>query len=171
MSSTLRFQVVGEAFNKKPIPVPNRTERPSEFFGKYVFNRKKMYQYLPANVYKKMCAVMDNGETLDLATANIVAEGMKKWVSSSGLSVRRLKQNHRDARHPAEASEQEAPLSAFVQFTPASVPAASEPLHGVHINFPDGVNLTLQECTPEGIVTLLDTYARRTSAREAGCSL
>ena len=44
MSSTLRFQVVRGAFNKKPISVPNRTERPSEFFGKYVFNRKKMYQ-------------------------------------------------------------------------------------------------------------------------------
>ena len=86
MSSTLRFQVVGEAFNKKPIPVPNRTERPSEFFGKYVFNRKKMYQYLPANVYKKMCAVMDNGETLDLATANIVAEGMKKWAMELGAT-------------------------------------------------------------------------------------
>ena len=86
MSSTLRFQVVGEAFNKKPIPVPNRAERPSEFFGKYVFNRKKMYQYLPANVYKKMCAVMDNGETLDLATANIVAEGMKKWAMELGAT-------------------------------------------------------------------------------------
>ena len=86
MSSTLRFQVVRGAFNKKPISVPNRTERPSEFFGKYVFNRKKMYQYLPANVYKKMCAVMDNGETLDLATANIVAEGMKKWAMELGAT-------------------------------------------------------------------------------------
>ena len=120
-------------------------------------------------------AIINRGGSSTLSayckSVHVNYEGMKKWVSSSGLSVRRLKQNHRDARHPAEASEHEAPLSAFVQFTPASVPAASEPLHGVHINFPDGVNLTLQECTPEGIVTLLDTYARRTSAREAGCSL
>ena len=86
MSSTLRFQVVRGAFNKKPIPVPNRAERPSEFFGKYVFNRKKMYQYLPAKVYKKMCDVMDNGDTLDLATANIVAEGMKKWAMELGAT-------------------------------------------------------------------------------------
>ena len=46
----------------------------------------------------------------------------------------------------------------------------SAPMHGICINFPDGVNLTLQECTPEGIAALLDTYARRRSAREAECS-
>ena len=54
MSSTLRFQIVGEAFKKRPVEVPRRTERPSEFFAKYVFNRRKMQQYLPADVYKKM---------------------------------------------------------------------------------------------------------------------
>ena len=48
MSSTLRFKVVGEAFHKKPIEVPTPEERPSEFFGKYVFNRQKMFKYLPA---------------------------------------------------------------------------------------------------------------------------
>ena len=80
MSSTLRFQVVGEAFTKKAIEVPNRKERPSEYFAKYVFNRQKMFKYLPSKVFNKMCDVMDNGSTLDMATANAVAEGMKKWA-------------------------------------------------------------------------------------------
>ena len=86
MSSTLRFQLVGEAFKKKPIDVPNREDRPSEFFGKYVFTRQKMLKYLPAKVYRKMCDVMDNGDTLDMATANAVAEGMKKWAMELGAT-------------------------------------------------------------------------------------
>ncbi len=86
MSSTLRFKVVGEAFTKKPVDVPNCTERPSEFFGKYVFNKQKMFKYLPSDVYNKMCDVMDNGATLDLATANVVAEGMKQWAMELGVT-------------------------------------------------------------------------------------
>ncbi len=86
MSATLRFQVVGEAFKKKPVVIPNREDRPSEYFAKYVFNRQKMFKYLPAKVYKKMCDVIDNGATLDLATADAVAEGMKKWAMELGVT-------------------------------------------------------------------------------------
>lgn len=98
-------------------------------------------------------------------------EGMKKWVSASGLSVRRLKQSHSKAPCQVVTSEQEESLDTFMQFIPTTAPTSSIPMHGVHISFPDGVSLTLQECSPEGIVTLLDTYARRRSAREAAeCS-
>ena len=78
--------MVGEAFKKKPVVVPNPEERPSEFFGKYVFTRQKMFKYLPAKVFSKMCDVMDNGSTLDMATANAVAEGMKKWAMELGAT-------------------------------------------------------------------------------------
>ena len=86
MSSTLRFQIVGEAFKKKPIEVPNREERPSEFFAKYVFTRQKMQKYLPAEVYKKMCDVIDGSAVLDMATADAVAAGMKKWAMELGVT-------------------------------------------------------------------------------------
>ncbi len=86
MSSTLRFQVVGEAFKKKPVIVPNRENRPSEFFAKYVFNRSKMMKYLSKEVFEKMCDVMDNGTKLDLATADKVAEGMKRWAMELGVT-------------------------------------------------------------------------------------
>ncbi len=86
MSSTLRFQIVGEAFKKRPVEVPKRKERPSEFFAKYVFNRQKMQQYLPSDVYKKMCDVIDGGAPLDMATADAVAEGMKKWAMELGAT-------------------------------------------------------------------------------------
>ena len=48
--TNLRFEVVAEAFRKKPLEVMTPMERPSEYFGKYVFNRPKMYKYLPTNV-------------------------------------------------------------------------------------------------------------------------
>ena len=86
MSSTLRFQVVGEAFKKHPIDVPTPKERPSEFFAKYVFNRQKMMQYLPVEVYHKMIDVMDNKATLDMETADVVADAMKRWAMSLGVT-------------------------------------------------------------------------------------
>ena len=45
--ANLRFEVVAEAFRKKPLEITAPSERPSEYFGKYVFNRAKMYKYLP----------------------------------------------------------------------------------------------------------------------------
>ena len=86
MSSTLRFQVVGEAFKKRPVEVLSPKERPSEFFAKYVFNRQKMMRYLPTEVFKKMVDVMDNGATLDMATADAVAEGMNRWAMELGAT-------------------------------------------------------------------------------------
>ena len=42
--ANLRFQVVEEAFKKSPLAVEAPKERPYEYFGKYVFNREKMYK-------------------------------------------------------------------------------------------------------------------------------
>ncbi len=86
MSSILRFQVVGEAFTKKPVEVANPEQRPSDYFAKYVFTRQKMYHYLPADVYKRICDVIDNGAPLDMPTANAVAEGMKRWAMELGVT-------------------------------------------------------------------------------------
>ena len=86
MSNQLRFQVVEEAFKKKALEVPTPAERPSEYFGKYVFNRQKMFKYLPAEVYRKMIDVMDNGASLDRSIADAVAEGMKRWAQEMGAT-------------------------------------------------------------------------------------
>lgn len=84
--ANLRFQVVAEAFSKHPLDVPAPAERPSEFFGKYVFNKQKMFKYLPKKVYDKMLDVIDNGAPLDRATADKVAAGMKKWAMELGAT-------------------------------------------------------------------------------------
>ena len=86
MSNQLRFQVVEEAFKKKAVEVPTPSERPSEYFGKYVFNREKMYKYLPAEVYNKLIDVIDNGARLDRSIADAVAAGMKQWAQEMGAT-------------------------------------------------------------------------------------
>ncbi len=86
MSNLLRFQVVEEAFKKKAIEVKAPSERPSEYFGKYVFNREKMYKYLPADVYNQMIDVMDHGARLDRSIADAVAKGMKQWALEMGAT-------------------------------------------------------------------------------------
>ena len=83
---TLRFQVVGEAFKKKPLNVKTPDERPSEYFGKKVFNREKMHKYLPKDVYEKMIDVIDNGARLDRTVADVVAAGMKQWATENGVT-------------------------------------------------------------------------------------
>ena len=86
MATNLRFQVVEEAFKKRPLEVGAPKERPSEFFGKYVFTREKMFKYLPKDVYLKLVDVMDNGARLDRSIADAAAAGMKQWAQDMGAT-------------------------------------------------------------------------------------
>ena len=84
--SKLRFRVVEKAFQTKPLEVTAPSERPSEYFAKYVFNREKMFKYLPTPVYSKLVDAMDNGVALDRDIADKVAEGMKRWAMELGAT-------------------------------------------------------------------------------------
>ena len=86
MANNLRFQVVEEAFKKRPVEVKVPSERPSDYFGKYVFTRQKMYKYLPKDIYDAMIDVMDNGARLDRSIADAVAAGMKQWAQEMGVT-------------------------------------------------------------------------------------
>ena len=78
--------MVGEAFKKKPLAVEAPSERPCEYFGSKVFNREKMYKYLPKDVYQKMVAVIDNGAQFDRNVADAVAAGMMQWAKENGVT-------------------------------------------------------------------------------------
>ncbi len=82
----LRFRVVEKAFQSKPLDVPTPSERPSEYFAKFVFNREKMFKYLPTSVYNRLVDAMDNGVALDRDIADKVADGMKKWAMELGAT-------------------------------------------------------------------------------------
>ena len=82
----LRFDAIEEAYKKRPLEVKTPTERPEQFYGKYVFNRTMMYKYLPVDVYQKLIDVIDNGSRLDRSIADAVAQGMKKWAEEHGAT-------------------------------------------------------------------------------------
>ena len=84
--SNLRFKVVEEAFKKRPLEVKAPAERPSEYFGKYVFNQEKMFKYLPLHVYLQLREVIEKGTPLPLDVANDVAQGMKQWALDMGVT-------------------------------------------------------------------------------------
>ncbi|MGI6233249.1 MAG: glutamine synthetase III [Prevotella sp.] len=84
--TNLRFDAVAEASRKRPVEVISPVERPSEFFGRKVFNRQKMYKYLPADVYEKLIDVIDNGAPLDRTIADAVAKGIKQWADENGVT-------------------------------------------------------------------------------------
>lgn len=82
--SQLRFKVVETAFDRKALKVDLPKERPSEYFGKYVFNRKKMLEYLPKKTYDALVYAIDNKEPLNREVADSVAAGMKQWAIDNG---------------------------------------------------------------------------------------
>ena len=82
----LRFSAVESASRKKPVEVAVPHEMASAYFAKNVFNRAKMFKYLPSDVYRKMVDVMDNGAPFDRSIADAVAAGMKKWAEERGVT-------------------------------------------------------------------------------------
>ena len=82
--SQLRFKVVEEAFDRKAVAGEFPKERPNEYYARYVFNRQKMFQYLPKNAYYALINAIDNKEPLSREVADSVAAGMKQWAIDNG---------------------------------------------------------------------------------------
>ena len=82
--SQLRFKVVEEAFNRKPVKVEIPKEKSSEYYGKAVFNRQKMFEYLPKKTFEALTKEIDNKEPLSREIADSVAAGMKQWALDNG---------------------------------------------------------------------------------------
>lgn len=82
--SQLRFNVVQEAFNRKAVPVEIPSDKPETYYGKQVFNRQKMFEYLPGKTYEVLVNAIDNKQPLPREVADSVAEGMMKWAIDNG---------------------------------------------------------------------------------------
>ena len=85
MSET-RFRVVEKALSKKPATVKAPEERMDRLYAKHVFDREKMFRYLPKEAYDALVDVIDNGAPLDRSIANSVAAGMKQWAAELGVT-------------------------------------------------------------------------------------
>ncbi|MCD8176285.1 MAG: glutamine synthetase III [Tannerellaceae bacterium] len=84
--SKLRFRVVETAFKKKAVEVKAPKDRPSDYFAVNVFNREKMFKYLPEKTFQCLVDSIDNGTPLNRETADAVANGMKKWAIEMGAT-------------------------------------------------------------------------------------
>lgn len=82
--SKLRFKVVEEAFDRKAVKVDIPKERPDEYYGKYVFNRKAMYKYLPKATFDGLVYAIDHKKPLSRVLADSVADGMRRWAIDNG---------------------------------------------------------------------------------------
>src|SRR5690554_5013721 len=84
--STLRFKAVEEASKRVPVEVVSPGKLPSEYFGKYVFNRAKLSKYLSKDTIKVIVDAIDEGVTLPREIAEHVAAGMKMWAMEMGAT-------------------------------------------------------------------------------------
>lgn len=82
----MRFFSLQELANREPVEVKTPEGKISDYYGMYVFNRKKMQEYLPREAYEAVIDAVENGTTISTRIADLVAEGMKNWAKSCGAT-------------------------------------------------------------------------------------
>lgn len=82
----LRFKAVEETLSREPVLVKEPANRPSDYYGEYVFNREKMFKYLPKKTYDALVDAIDNQKALSREIADSVAAGMKQWAIDMGVT-------------------------------------------------------------------------------------
>ena len=83
--STIRFQALSEAANRKPVKF-EESDRKSSLFGSNVFNDKAMKQYLTSDAYKAVKGAILHGTKIDRKIADYIAMGMKEWALAKGVT-------------------------------------------------------------------------------------
>lgn len=82
--SQLRFKSVEEASCRQPLEIHLPSERVEDYYGELVFNRKRMYEYLPKQTFEALVNAIDTRQPLSRSLADSVAEGMKRWAIDNG---------------------------------------------------------------------------------------
>jgi glutamine synthetase len=84
--STLRFKAIEESMKHKPVAVVPPSEKISDFYGIYVFDREKMQKYLSLDAFQAVEEAISQSERIDRKIADQVASGMKTWAMSHGVT-------------------------------------------------------------------------------------
>lgn len=82
--SDLRFKSVEEASSRKAVKVEIPEDRVEKYYAEKVFNRQKMFEYLPRTTYEALVKAIDNKEPLSREVADSIADGMKRWAVEQG---------------------------------------------------------------------------------------
>jgi glutamine synthetase len=83
--STIRFNALQETLNRVAVKVV-QSEKRSSLFGKNVFNKHAMQQYLTRAAYESVMNAIEHGTKIDRKIADQVAVSMKDWAMSKGAT-------------------------------------------------------------------------------------
>jgi glutamine synthetase len=83
---TIRFKALEEVMGRQPKEVLFPEGRVPEYFGKNVFGKDAMRQYLSEEAYNSVMEAVDKGSNLNRAIADQVAAAMKAWASERGAT-------------------------------------------------------------------------------------
>lgn len=81
----VRFQALVESAARKALPRDESVKR-SELYGKNVFNEDKMRQFMTKEAFNHVKTAIYQGHKIDRKIAEQVAEGMKSWALSMGVT-------------------------------------------------------------------------------------
>ena len=86
MSKLLRFNALETLGfrEKKEVTAPG--QRISEYYGSHVFSKATMQEYMAPKVYKKVIANIESGQHLDRDLADHIADAMRNWAISMGVT-------------------------------------------------------------------------------------
>src|SRR5688572_18247308 len=83
---SLRFKALQNlSSNPFELPVPNCT-KVTAIFGESVFTLKKSREFLSDEAFKSLQASIRGGKKIDRTVANQIANGMRAWAESKGVT-------------------------------------------------------------------------------------
>ncbi|MEY4110594.1 MAG: hypothetical protein RLZZ46_949 [Bacteroidota bacterium] len=83
--TTLRFKALEQVLSRTPVE-PKPIGKSSELYGRNVFQRKAMREFMSKEAYESVVNAMEHGTQIDRKTAEQVAAGMKGWALSMGAT-------------------------------------------------------------------------------------
>lgn len=80
-----RFHALNSLLNSSPIP-PDYSTKITAIFAENVFTHEVARQFLSDEAYKSLMASIKAGQKIDRAMANQIANGIRAWAESKGVS-------------------------------------------------------------------------------------
>ena len=81
-----RFSAVAKAWEHKPVEVNPMNVSVPTFFGRQVFTRERMRDYIAEQTLEQLFDAIDNNKPIGRELAGSVAIGMKKWAMEKGAT-------------------------------------------------------------------------------------
>ena len=84
--ATHRINALEKVFNRVPVQFDLPSDNVSEYFGRNVFGRDAMREYLSEEAYNSVLSAIENGTKIERKMADQVAASMKSWSKTKGVT-------------------------------------------------------------------------------------